>query len=117
MIDPARVLQPLDEAQTDIRQLSDYQNTDDLSRAVQEAWRAVERSLRLLLRADMGAPDALRLSALSADELPADRLIESLRQRNRISLELAGMTHELERAAARAAAGGVRAADADVGRR
>jgi tetratricopeptide (TPR) repeat protein len=117
MIDASRVLQPLDEAQSAIRQLSEYQNTTDLAGAVQEAAVAVDRSLRQLLRADMTAPDALRLSALSPVELPSDRLIESLRQRNRISLELAGMAHELERSAARASRGEVRAADADVGRR
>jgi MSHA biogenesis protein MshN len=117
MIDPARVLQPLDEAQGAIRQLSDYESTTDLAKAVEAAWQAIERSLRLLLRADMTAPDAVRLAALSPVELPPDRLVETLRQRSRISLELAGMAHELERAAARAASGGVRAADADVGRR
>jgi tetratricopeptide (TPR) repeat protein len=117
MIDPSRVLQPLDEAQGAIRQLSDYESTTDLGQAVVTTWQAIERALRLLLRADMTAPDAMRLAALSPVELPPDRLIETLRQRNRISLELAGMTHELERASARAAAGEVRAADADVARR
>jgi tetratricopeptide (TPR) repeat protein len=117
MIDPSRVLQPLDEAQSAIKKLSDYESTTDLASAIQETALAVERSLRQLLRADMTAPDTLRLAALSPVELPSDRLIESLRQRNRISLELAGMAHELERSAARAARGEVRAADADVGRR
>jgi tetratricopeptide (TPR) repeat protein len=67
-----------------------------------------------LLRADRGAPDDLRLVALSPSELAPDRLIPALRQRDLISLELAGQIHELEQAATRAERGSVRATDGDV---
>ena len=114
MIDPSRVLQPLDEAEDAIRRLRDYRTPDQLADAVRAVWLAVERALRLLLRADRGAPDALRLAALSPADLPTDRLIQGLRDRGLISLELGGLAHELEQAAQRAEAGQPRAADADV---
>ncbi|HEX6939001.1 MAG TPA: tetratricopeptide repeat protein [Longimicrobiales bacterium] len=116
MTDSLRVLRPLDEAEHAIRLLDEYRTPADLARAVLETWRAVEHSLRLLLRADRDAPDELRLVALSPAELPTPRLIDALRQRDTISLELAGIAHELERAAARAERGEVMAADADVAR-
>lgn len=114
MIDPSRVLQPLDEAEGAIRQLRDYHTSEQLADAVRAVWLAVERSLRLLLRSDRGAPDALRLAALSPADLPPDQLIQGLRDRGRISLELGGLTHELEQAALRAEVGRPYAADADV---
>lgn len=117
MIEPTRILQPIAEAQGAIQRLSDYETPAELAQAVEAVWRAVERSLRLLLRADVDAPEPLRLSALSPVEVPIPQVIESLRQRDRISMELAGIVHELERAVARAARGEVRAADADVARR
>src|SRR5690606_10622342 len=114
MIDPSRVLQPLDDAEDAIRQLRDYHTPAQLASAVRAVWHAVERALRLLLRSDQGAPDALRLAALSPPDLPLDRLIHGLRDRGLVSIELAGLTHQLEQAAGRAAAGDSRAADADV---
>ncbi|HEX7119215.1 MAG TPA: tetratricopeptide repeat protein [Longimicrobiales bacterium] len=116
MTEPFRALRPLDEAEPAIRLLETYRTPAELTRAVRETWRAVEHSLRLLLRADRDAPDELRLAALSPTELPMTRLFDALRRRETISLELAGMAHEFERAAARAEQGEVRAADADLGR-
>ncbi|MGH7467706.1 MAG: tetratricopeptide repeat protein [Longimicrobiales bacterium] len=113
MIDRTRVLRPLDDAAAALEQLDDYQTTAELASAVQGTAQAVDRVLRNLLRSDSGTPDELRLSALSSAELPHDRLIPALRQRNLISLQLAGQVHELEQAARRAAAGDVRAADGD----
>jgi len=116
MIDTTRVLQPLTEAEGAIRKLDDYESTAELASAVQQTWDAVERTLRQLLRADESAPDWLRLKALSKIELPANELLPALRQRDAVSLEMAGMAHDLEQAAIRAERGDVRASDADIAR-
>lgn len=117
MIDTTRVLAPLTDAENAIRKLDDYENTAELASAVQQTWDAVERTLRQLLRADESAPDWLRLKALSKIELPANELLPALRQREAVSLEMAGMAHDLEQAAIRAERGEVRASDADVARK
>ncbi|MBI4543801.1 MAG: tetratricopeptide repeat protein [Gemmatimonadetes bacterium] len=117
MTDPVRVLQPLDAAEAAIRKLTDYEAADELARALQATWAAVQRALRLLLRSDPATPDELRLTALSIEDLPPARLLEVLRQRDLISLELAGQLHELQQAAQRAEGGAQRAADADLARR
>lgn len=114
MIEVTRGLQPLREAEDAIGRLQDYESTAELASAVQATHAAVQRSLRYLLRADRGAPDDVRLVALSPSELAPDRLIPALRQRNLISLELAGQIHELEQAANRAERGSVRATDGDL---
>lgn len=113
MIDSSRVLQPLREAEGAVVKLQDYQSTAELASALQAIHAAVQKSLRYLLRADKGAPDDLRLAALSPDEMAPARLIPALRQRNLISLDLAGQLHELELAAQRAQSESVRAADGD----
>ena len=117
MIDPGRVLQPLDEAADDVNRLTDYETPAELARAVASSASAVERVLRRLLRADPAAPEALRLSALSSADLPFPRVLEALRQRNLVSIRLAGSVHELQEAARRAEAGQPRAGDADVATR
>lgn len=114
MIEVSRGLQPLQEAEGAIAKLVDYESTAELASAVQATHAAVQRSLRYLLRADRGAPDDLRLVALSPSELAPDRLIPALRQRELISLELAGQVHELEQAASRSERGSVRATDGDI---
>lgn len=116
MIETTRVLQPLRDSENAIAQLGEYESATELGSAVQETWAAVERSLRLLLRTDAAAPDELRLAALSPADLPFDRLVPALRQRDLISLQLAGRIHELQQAAERARTGAVRAADADQAR-
>lgn len=117
MIDVTRALQPLDEAERAIGQLQSYESSAELASALQETNAAVQRTLRSLLRSDRGAPDDLRMAALSPTELTPDRLIPTLRQRDLISLQLAGLIHDLEQAARRAAEGHVRASDADLGLR
>ncbi|MGH7475210.1 MAG: tetratricopeptide repeat protein [Longimicrobiales bacterium] len=114
MIDPHRVLQPLDDVGAAVRRLHDYQNPVELAAALRDVVTAVEQCLRGLLRADPGAPDELRLSALSATQLPTDRVVDALRQRDRISIELAGSVHELQNVRARISAGDVHATDADA---
>ncbi len=114
MIDVNRALQPLDEAEHAIAQLQAYQSSSELAVALQETNGAVQRTLRMLLRADRGSPDDLRMAALSPTELAPDRLIPTLRQRELISLQLAGSIHDLEQASRRAADGHVRASDADL---
>jgi len=114
MIDVNRGLEPLHEAEAAIRKLQNYESTAELASAVQATHAAVQRSLRYLLRADKGAPDDLRMVALSPSELAPDRLIPALRQRDLISLDLAGQIHELEQCALRAERGSVRAVDADL---
>jgi tetratricopeptide (TPR) repeat protein len=116
MIEPRRVLEPLDQAGDAIERLAGYEDAAELGGAVADVWDAAERSLRLLLRADRDATDAIRLAALSRAELSFSRVIEELRQRELISYELAGAAHELHQAAARAARGEVRASDADLAR-
>lgn len=111
-----RILRPLWEAGPELRLLDAYRDADELARAVGAVWAAVEHSLRLLLREDTTAPDPVRLAALAPDELPLPRLLETLRARDRITIELAGTAHDLGRAAERAARGEVRAADADLAR-
>jgi tetratricopeptide (TPR) repeat protein len=117
MIDVNRALQPLNEAERAIGQLQSYESTAELASALQETHAAVQRTLRSLLRSDRAAPDDLRMAALSPSELAPDRLIPTLRQRDLISLQLAGLIHELEQAARRANEGKVRASDADLGLR
>jgi tetratricopeptide (TPR) repeat protein len=113
MIDVNRALQPLNEAERAIGQLQNYESSAELAGAVQETNSAVQRTLRSLLRADRAAPDDLRMAALSPSELAPDRLIPTLRQRDLISLQLAGMIHELEQASRRAGQNQVRPSDAD----
>jgi tetratricopeptide (TPR) repeat protein len=113
MIDVNRALQPLNEAERAIAQLQSYESSAELAAALQETNSAVQRTLRSLLRSDRGAPDDLRMAALSPTELAPDRLIPTLRQRDLISLQLAGMIHELEQAARRAAEAHARPSDAD----
>jgi tetratricopeptide (TPR) repeat protein len=114
MIDVNRALQPLNEAERAIAQLQQYESTAELASALQATNAAVQRTLRFLLRADRGAPEDLRLAALSPTELAPDRLIPALRQRDLISLKLAGHIHELQQANQRAARDQVRATDADI---
>src|SRR5690606_39979565 len=80
MIDAGRVLQPLDAAAAAIERLDEYRVPAELADAIEETQRAVDRALRLLLRADARAPDDLRLTALSPDT-PLDRVVAGLRQR------------------------------------
>jgi cytochrome c-type biogenesis protein CcmH/NrfG len=117
MIDPDRVLQPLREEEAAIGRLDSYQSQAELADAVVAVRDAVDRALRLLLRNDPGVPDEVRLKALSTKDLSRDELIPALRRRERISLTLAGMVHELEGASARAISTDVQAADADLARR
>lgn len=116
MIDPERVLQPLSAAGAALDKLDSYATPEELASAIDETQRAVDRALRLLLRADERAPDELRLAAL-APETPLDSVVVGLRQRDLITLELAGAVHELGQTAARVRSGSVHAHDADIGRR
>ncbi|HWV58221.1 MAG TPA: tetratricopeptide repeat protein [Longimicrobiales bacterium] len=114
MFDPARVLQPLADAEPAIRGLHEYADPAEMAESVVRVRAAVERVLRLLLRYDTSAPDALRLHALSPAELPLEQVTQQLRTSDLLTLELAGLTHDLVRAADRARTGDVRAADADL---
>lgn len=105
---------PLADAAPALARLDSYESSAQLRDAVRTVHAAVERSLRLLLRSDPAAPDELRLSALSDTELPLDRVVAALRERDAISLEVAGAIHELSRAATREQP---RAGDADIARR
>jgi cytochrome c-type biogenesis protein CcmH/NrfG len=116
MIDAPRVLRPLSESGDAIDKLVTYERPAELAEALGAAWTAVERSLRLLLRSDPSVSESERLAALAPDDMPLPKLVEGLRQRNLISMELAGRVHELAQAAQRAASGDVRASDADVAR-
>lgn len=117
MDEPAAALRPLDDAAGALGRLDDYAAPADLAAAIADIAAAVERALRAALRADPTAPDADRLAALSPKDLPLDRVVQSLRTRDLISLEAAGTVHELMAADARARAGDPRPSDADVARR
>lgn len=102
-MDPERVLRPLDEAESAIRALSEYGSREELAEAVRVVDGAVDRSLRLLLRSHVAVPPDLRLKALSETELPRPQLLEAVRARDLISLELAGTVHQLRQLAERGA--------------
>ena len=116
MTDADRALAPLNAAGAAIETLDTYRTPQELAASLQAIGQAVERSLRQLLRADTRLPDQLRLSALSEQDLPYDSLIQALRKHDIIEMRDAGMLHELRQSATRAAAGTVRAADADNAR-
>jgi tetratricopeptide (TPR) repeat protein len=116
MIDQDRALAPLNAASAAIDKLESYRTPQELAESLQAIGQAVERSLRQLLRADTTAPDEMRLAALSSDDLPTDRLIPTLRKHNIISIQLAGMLHEMMQATTRASNNEVRASDADNAR-
>jgi tetratricopeptide (TPR) repeat protein len=115
MTDPERVLRPLREEAAAIEKLRTYATPTELGGALAQAWRGVERSLRLLLRSDPASSDDVRMAAMSANDLPFDRLIAALRRNDLVSIGLAGRLHELEKAISRASAGAEpRPADADI---
>jgi tetratricopeptide (TPR) repeat protein len=113
MIDADRVLRPLQEASSAIDELDTYSSPAALLDALRATWHAVDRTLRCLLRGDPGAPDEIRLSALS-DELSTDDVVLALRRRDLISMTVAGRIHEFGQAVQRAGASGARAGDADT---
>jgi tetratricopeptide (TPR) repeat protein len=116
MIETDRVLRPLHEAGPAIEQLDIYESPAVLTEALRATWHAVDRTLRTLLRSDASAPDSIRLTAMSPEQMSADAVMLELRRRDFVSLGLAGRVHELRQALQRAEAGGVRAADADNAR-
>src|SRR6476661_4464259 len=116
MTESDRALAPLNAVSAAIEKLETYRTPQELAESLQAIGQAVERSLRQLLRADTSAPDELRLAALSPSDLPMDRLIPALRKHEIISIQLAGMLHELQQAVTRAAGNDVRASDADNAR-
>jgi tetratricopeptide (TPR) repeat protein len=113
-MDRSAALRPLAEAAGSIRDLQEYRSGAELNAAVDAVATAIDRSLRLALRTDPAAPEGERLSALAPDALPLDRVVQSLRSRDVISLETAGAVHQLGGAATRARDGEARPADADV---
>ncbi|HUF50679.1 MAG TPA: tetratricopeptide repeat protein [Longimicrobiales bacterium] len=116
MIETDRVLRPLREAEQAIDRLDTYESPAVLTEALRATWHAVDRSLRTLLRSDASAPDSIRMTAMSPEQMPADAVLQELRRRDLVSLELAGRVHELRQALARAEAGAARATDADNAR-
>lgn len=91
----AATLRPLEHARASLAELAadptGAAGPEHFARAVE----GVEAALRRWLRDDGGAALPVRLSALAPDEIPVDRLIGELRQRNRVSVELAAGFHEL----------------------
>lgn len=113
MTDPDRVLRPLREAEPAIEQLETYDSPAALTDALRATSHAVERTLRTLLRSDPSTPDAVRLTAMSPDQMTLDAVLTELRRRDLISLGLAGRIHEMRQALDRAERNEVRASDAD----
>lgn len=116
MIETDRVLRPLREAEPAIDRLDTYESPAVLMEALRATWHAVDRTLRTLLRSDGTAPDSIRLTAMSPEQMPSDVVIAELRRREFITIGLAGRMHELGQALERAERGDVRAADADNAR-
>jgi Tfp pilus assembly protein PilF len=97
MIEADRILEPVAPDAPPIRGLREYTNAASLGDALRGTVAAIEQSLRLLLRADRGASEQDRMRAMSQQELPFDQLIDRLRSRDRVSIQLAGTIHELRR--------------------
>jgi tetratricopeptide (TPR) repeat protein len=116
-MDRSAALQPLDEAAEPIRRLVEHPAGTELEQAIQEVAAAVDRSLREALRTDASAADHDRLAAPSPDAMASHQVVQSLRARDRISIETAGSVHELGAAAERARSGAVRPGDGDIARR
>jgi tetratricopeptide (TPR) repeat protein len=114
MMDAERVLRPLREQEAAIERLETYASAGDLADAIASVREALEQSVRLMLRADEGAPEEARLAAL-ARGTSLDAVVTALRRRDRLSMELAGRLHEVDGIHTRLAAGGeARATDADA---
>ena len=116
MIETDRVLRPLKEAEPAIDRLDTYESPAVLTEALRATWHAVDRTLRTLLRSDATAPDSIRLTAMSSEQMSADTVLTELRRRELVTMGLAGRVHELRQAIERAERGEVRAADADNAR-
>jgi tetratricopeptide (TPR) repeat protein len=116
MIELDRVLRPLGEAADAIDRLETYESPAELTEALRATWHAVEITLRTLLRSDASAPDSIRMTALSPEQMSTDDVMLELRRRDLVSLELGGRVHELRQAVVRADAGAPLAADADNAR-
>jgi tetratricopeptide (TPR) repeat protein len=114
MIEADRVLRPLEEAAPAIDKLETYESPAVLNEALRATWHAVERTLRMLLRSDAGAPDSVRMAALSSGDMTLDAVVAELRRRDRVSIQLAGKLHELGQTVRRTEAGGAKASDADL---
>ena len=97
MIEADRILEPVAPDAPPIRGLREYTSAASLREALHGTTAAIEQSLRLLLRSDRGASEPDRMRAMSAQELPFDQLIDRLRARDRVSIQLAGTLHELRR--------------------
>jgi tetratricopeptide (TPR) repeat protein len=102
MMEADRVLRPLREAEPAIDRLDTYESPAVLTEALRATWQAVERTLRSLLRSDGTAPDSVRLTAMSPEQMTVDTVLTELRRRDLVSLSLAGRVHELRQALARA---------------
>jgi tetratricopeptide (TPR) repeat protein len=116
-MDRSAALQPLDEAAEPIRRLVEHPAGRELEQAIQEVAAAVDRSLREALRTDGSAAAHDRLAAPSPDAMALHQVVQSLRARDRISIETAGSVHELGAVAERARSGAVRPGDGDIARR
>ncbi|HEX6639526.1 MAG TPA: tetratricopeptide repeat protein [Thermoanaerobaculia bacterium] len=97
MIEADRILEPVAPDAQPIRGLREYTNAASLRDALRATTDAIEQSLRLLLRSDRGASEHDRMRAMSTQDLSFDELIDRLRARDRVSIQLAGTLHELRR--------------------
>jgi tetratricopeptide (TPR) repeat protein len=116
-MDRSAALQPLDEAAEPTRRLVEHPAGTEPEQAIQQVAAAVDRSLREALRTDGSAAEHDRLAAPSPDAMALYQVVQSLRARDRISIETAGSVHELGAAAERARSGAVRPGDGDIARR
>lgn len=99
-----RILQPLTEREAAIEQLDTYASAGDLADAIVSVWQGLDRAVRLLLRADAGAPADIRMAAMS-ENTPMARVIGALRRRDGLSMEAAGRLHEAAQIAERVTGG------------
>lgn len=98
MIEADRILEPVAADSPAVRALREYTGPEALAGALGAVSAALEQSLRLLLRSDRGASESDRMRAMSPQDLPFPDVIERLRARGLVSIELAGTVHELRRA-------------------
>jgi hypothetical protein len=95
MMDGQRVLRPLREQEAAIEKLETYASAGELADAIASVREALDQCMRLMLRADEGAPEEARIAAL-ARGTSLDAVVTALRRRDRVSMELAGRLHEVD---------------------
>jgi tetratricopeptide (TPR) repeat protein len=116
-MDAADVLAPLNDADSAVARLqrdpgASAAEATDPTADLTAVSAALEMTLRRWLRAEPGVAETLRRSALAADQLPFQDVIDELRRQGALSLELASRIHVLRAAVERGTSVAAPSADA-----